>query len=198
MNTHSTGTRERKRAAKAMPPRLEAESPGCLVVILVYSSICAFLFWQTRWWTWVALGVPAAIALVVVITRELRGRTLLAECRRAFAPRGVHFLVVHSDSPVWNAHIRDRWLPRFGQTAVLLNWTDRARWKRSLEVRLFNHFIKSPRNFTPAVLVLRGSERPLVFRFFYAFQQAQHGRIEYLNKLEAELFTFLPGSPKVD
>ena len=180
-----------------MPPRLEARSPGCAAVVLVYLSLCALAFWQTRSSFWVALAVPAAIVVATVITRELRGRVLLAECRRVLAPRGVRFLVVYSESPSWEAHVRDTWLPRFGQTAVLLNWTERARWKPSLEVRLFNHFIKSwEHNFNPAVLVLRGFERPLVFRFFYAFQQARHGRTEYLNELEEELFKHISESPK--
>ena len=196
MNSNSTGTQERKRALKAMPPRLEAQSPGCAAAILVFLLVCVVLFWQTRWLAWVGLALPAVIALGTVIARELRGRFLLAECRRILAPRGVSFLVVYSESPAWEAHIRDTWLPRLGPTAVLLNWTDRARWKPSLEVRLFNHFIKSWRNFNPAVLALRGLERPLVFRFFYAFQQAKHGRTEYLKELEGELFKHVPESHK--
>jgi hypothetical protein len=70
----------------------------------------------------------------------------------------------------------------------MLNWTERAHWRRSLEVRLFNHFIRSRQNFNPAVLVLRSFQRPLVFRFFYAFQQAKNGRPDYLTRLEEELF----------
>ena len=194
MNNESTGTRERKRATKAMPPRLESQPPGCFVAILVYLAVCSLLFWQTRWWLWVGLAGPAAIALATLTARELRGRILLAECRRIFSPRGVRFVVVYSESPIWEAHVRDTWLPRFGKTAVLLNWTERARWEPSLEVRLFNHFIKSWRNFNPAVLVLRGHERPLVYRFFYAFQQARNGRAQYLNELEGELFEHIPDS----
>lgn len=158
------------------------------MAILVLFVVCGLLFWQTRWSLWAALATPAAIALATVIVREVRGRMLLAECRRVFSPRGVRFLVVYSESPSWEAHVRNTWLPRFGHTAVLLNWTERARWEPSLEVRMFKHFIRSWRNFNPAVLVLRGYERPLVFRFFYAFQQAKNGRAEYLNELEAELF----------
>jgi hypothetical protein len=194
LNSESTGTRERKRATKAMPPRLESQSPGCFVAMLVYLGVCSLLFWQTRWWLWIGLAGPAAIGVATLIARALRGRILLAECRRVFSPRGVRFLVVYSESPTWEAHIREAWLPRFGQTAVLLNWTERARWESSLEVRLFKHFIKSWRNFNPAVLVLRGHERPLVYRFFYAFQQARNGRAQYLSELEEELFKHMSDS----
>jgi hypothetical protein len=187
-----TGTQERKRAIKAMPPRLEARSPGCIVTIGGYFAICAFLFWQSQWWLWLLLALPAAVALATVIARELRGFFLLAECRSVFEPRGVRFVVVYSESPAWEDHIRRTWLTRFGRSAVMLNWTERAQWRRSLEVRLFNHFVRSSRNFNPAVLVLRGFERPLVFRFFYAFQQAENGRPDYLTKLEEELFTHIP------
>ena len=174
-----------------MPPLLEARSPGCFTAIAGYFAICAYLFWQSQWWLWLVLALPAAVALTTVIARELRGFFLLAECRRVFEPRGVRFVVVYSESPRWHDHIRRTWLARFGQSAVTLNWTERAQWRRSLEVRLFNHFIRSSRNFNPAVLVLRGSERPLVFRFFYAFQQAQNGRPDYLTKLEEELFRYI-------
>ena len=177
-----------------MPPRIDAQSPGCLVAVLVYVSICAALLWLTHWWFWAALAIPAALVLAIVVIRELRGRALLAEAQWRFARRDVHFLVVYSDSPAWSAHIRNTWLPKLGETAVVLNWTDRAQWAQSLEVRLFNHFINARLNFNPAVLVLQGLERPLVFRFFYAFQQAKHGRTEYLNELEEELFSYLPES----
>ena len=48
--------------------------------------------------------------------------------------------------------------------------------------------VRSRRNYNPAVLVFRGLRRPAVYRFYYAFQQAKHGRTQYLDALEAELF----------
>ena len=138
--------------------------------------------------------MPAAVALATVIAREVAGLLLLWECRRVLAPRGVRFLVVYSESPNWEERIRNNWLPRFGHAAVVLNWTERARWPSTLEVRLFKHFIKASYNFNPAVLVLRGFERPLVFRFYYAFKQARAGRPDYLSKLENELFGHTSGT----
>ena len=70
----------------------------------------------------------------------------------------------------------------------MLNWTKRADWRNSLEVRLFIHFIRSRRNFNPAVLVLRGMKRPMVYRFYYAFRDAKNGRRDYLIELEQEMF----------
>ena len=86
-------------------------------------------------------------------------------------------------------HVRERWLSRLGARAVTLYWSDRSSWSESLEVRLFRRFVDPEEaNFNPAVLVLRGLRRPRVYRFFYAFQQAKHGRGEYLEALEAELY----------
>ena len=177
-----------------MPSQLELPSWGCLVALILYLAVFAILFWRTRWWLWALFGFPAAVALATVLTREIKGLLLLAECRRTLTPRGVRFLVVYSASPNWEQRIREQWLPRFGAEAVVLNWTDRAKWQRSLEVRLFNHLIKSWHNFNPAVLVLRGFRRPLVFRFYYAFRETKAGRSSYLDQLESELFEHVRAS----
>jgi hypothetical protein len=62
-------------------------------------------------------------------------------------------------------------------------------------VRLFREFCPGPRNFNPAVLVFRDLQPPLVFRFFYAFQEAKHGQSQYLEALEAQMFVAL-GVPR--
>lgn len=161
MNRESTGTQERKRAAKAIPPRQPTQHPGCLLALLVYLAVCGSALWYTRSWFWAVLALPATLALVIWIRSVLAEWALLAKCWNVLAPQGIRFLVVYSESPVWEAHVRSEWLPRFGRTVVLLNWTERASWdQRSVEVRLFNHFIKAGSNFNPAVLVLRGSNVP--------------------------------------
>lgn len=191
LNT-SVGTRERKRAAKAAPPRLDVASPGCIGAFAVYLLLCTALYWAGRS-TWsLALAAPAVLLLIVTVTNEVRGLILLAESRRHFAPLGIRCVVVYSNSSVWEAHIRTSWLPRLGACATTLNWSERSSWRRTLEVRLFRQFIEtSGHNFNPAVLVLRGLRRPHVYRFYYAFQQSKHGRAQYLEGLEAEMFSEL-------
>lgn len=188
----ATGTKERKRAIRAMPPRAEARSPGCVAVVLAYLTFSLYLYWATRAWLWLALAIPAVLVVGSVVVSEVFSFVLLAESRRAFEARGIRCLVVYSESPTWEEYICDRWLPRLGHCAVMLNSSDRSRWPASLEVRLFKHFVGSSwRNVNPSVLVFRGRRRPRVYRFFYAFQQAKHGRTQYLNALEAELFSEL-------
>ena len=177
-----------------MPPPLDARSPGCFVAIVLYVVTCGLLFRWTGWWISAVLAAPAIVGLGTVLSRELRGLLLLVAARWKLEARGVRFVVIYSESPNWETHIRSIWFPRFGRTAALLNWTERAQWQPTLEVRLFNHFVKSWRNFNPAVIVLRGFRRPLVYRFYYAFHYAKAGRTDYLNKLEAELFEHLADS----
>jgi len=175
-----------------MPSRLDVSSPGCAGAFLGYSALCLCLYWATQSMWWLAFAAPALLALVVAVTNRVLGLILLAESRRVLESRGVRCLVIYSDSPTWEEYIRNKWLPRLGQRAVALNWSQRSTWPASLEVRLFKHFVGSSRhNFNPAVLVLRGPRRPHVFRFYYAFQQAKHGRRQYLETLEEELFSEL-------
>jgi len=183
-----TGTKERKRAIKAMPPRIELTSPGCAVAFLAYLATFLILYWKTGSPAWLALAAPGLLALVLAVVTQVRSVLLLAKSRRLLESRGIRCLVVYSESPNWEDHIRNTWLPRLGERAVTLNWSQRSTWPTSLEVRLFRQFIQSRYNFNPVVLVFRGIRRPHVFRFYYAFQQAQHGRRQYLQALETELF----------
>jgi hypothetical protein len=175
-----------------MPSRTELSWPGCVLAFLGYLALCALLYWTTRSTWWLTVAAPGLLVLIVAVTNQIRGVILLARSRQHFESRGIRCLVVYSESPVWEDYIRTRWLPRLGQRAVTLNWSERSSWSPSLEVHLFKHFIGSSwRNFNPAVLVLQGLRRPRVFRFYYAFQQAKHGRRQYLEMLESELFTEL-------
>lgn len=190
--TADTGTHERKRALKAMPSPVDASSPGCVRVVLGYAALCLLLFWATRSAWWFLLAAPALLVLVLAVTERVYSLILLVASRRRLESRGVRCVVIYSDSPTWEEYIRSQWLPRMGRHAVVLNWSRRSTWPSSLEVRLFKHFVESQReNFNPAVLVLRGLRRPQVFRFYYAFQQARHGRRQYLDTLEATVFSEL-------
>ena len=72
-------------------------------------------------------------------------------------------------------------LTRFAAFALIVN----------LAVAIMLVKATAPLNFNPAVLVLRGLKRPLVYRFYYAFQHAKHGRTDYLERLERDLFEHL-------
>jgi hypothetical protein len=186
------GTKERKRAQKAVPPSRERDTPmGCVAALLVYVVLFLVLWAKTKHAAFLVVSVPGIAIALYLAGRFLYGRVLLALVRLRWTPRGVACLIIHSESPRWAAHVERHWLPLLAQRAVLLNWSERASWRGSLAVRLFRHFCDTYRNFNPAVVVFRGMRRPLVFRFFYAFQQMHAGRPQYLAELEAQMFSAL-------
>ena len=186
---HSTSASERRRATRALPSSVEPTSLGCLVTACGYLVVSLWLYRWTGELIWLAIAAPGVLVAGAAALSALRGFMLLVETRRVLEPRGVRCLVVYSDSPVWQDHIRSTWLPRLGQHAVTLNWSERASWPPSLEARLFKYYLgSSGHNFNPAVIVFRGLRRPRLYRFFYAFHEAKHGRTQYLSALESELF----------
>ncbi len=188
-----TGTQEAKRARKAAPPALEqSRAPvGCLFGVILYVAVCAARYVQSRWAGSLVFAAPGAALLAGLALRYLYGVALLVMVRRTWTGRGVRCLLIHSDSAAWEGRIRTRWLPRIGDIAVTLNWSQRHSWHSTLAVRVFKRFCGTRRNFNPAVIVFRGLRRPYVFRFFYAFQEVKTGRPQYLERLEVEMFDAL-------
>ena len=183
------GSREQKRRRRAVPPASNSGFPsGCLWTIAVYTATCVVLYGWVGWFGWLALAAPGLLVTAVAGVRVLQGIGLLLVANHRMARRGQRCVLVYSRSPVWESHILSRWVPRIGERAALLNWSDRANWGWSLEALLFNRFCRSSANFNPALIVLRGLHTPLVFRFFYAFHEAKHGRPEYLELLEDQMF----------
>jgi hypothetical protein len=130
--------------------------------------------------------IPAGIAV-----RYLYGLILLTIVWRRWTRRGVRCLVVYSDSSPWRDHIKTGWLPRIGDAAIVLNWSERRSWHSDLAVRVFRRFCGEWHNFNPAVVVFRGLREPYVFRFFYAFQEVKANRRQYLETLEAQMLAAL-------
>jgi len=166
---------------------------GCGLVLAVYLGVCLLLFTATRSWIVMASALPAALVAGSWLTQRLYGFVLLLAVRWRWMPQGIRCLLVYSNSPNWEAHVREEWLPRLGPVAVTLNWSERASWPPSLAVRVFRHFC-GPYDFNPAVVMFQGLGYPLVFRFYQAFKQVKAGRPEYLRRLEDELFARLEGS----
>src|SRR5918996_5940543 len=103
--------------------------------------------------------------------------------------RGRDILFVYSDSPVWHDYVEQRFLPWLGNRAVVLNWSDRSRWRfpPTLARVAFHHF-GGQREFNPLAEVFRPLLRPRIFRFWQPFRDFKHGRPETLHKLEREFF----------
>ncbi|MBX3440281.1 MAG: hypothetical protein KF861_22515 [Planctomycetaceae bacterium] len=131
------------------------------------------------------------LALVLVLAWGVRMLLLLALVWTFWCPRGIHVLLVTSDSPVWREHIERRLRPRLPDSTRVLNWSQRSMWRAtSLRVMVFRAF-GGQREFNPLVLVFRPFCWPRRFRLWAAFRDAKHGRTDALERVERDLFDYL-------
>jgi len=105
-----------------------------------------------------------------------------------WSTRGIRLLYVYSNSPDWQEHIENEVLPKLPAGTIVLNWSERSRWKRlGLPSIVFRHFGGS-REFNPMAVIIRPVRRARVFRFHQAFKDLKHGKREPLAKIESEFF----------
>lgn len=99
-------------------------------------------------------------------------------------------LFVYSDSPAWKEYIEREILPYIQDRAVILNWSERRKWKSSLPVLAFRYF-GGYRNFNPIGIVFRPFRLVRTYRFFEAFQKLKQGDSRKVEKVRDELFEVL-------
>jgi hypothetical protein len=142
------------------------------------------------------LGAAASIVLLVVlspliagaaIARRVKAGALRGAFERRWRSRGKLGILVYSDSPNWKQHVENDLLPRVGEKVVVLNWTQRASWRRSLEVRAFEHW-GGERDFNPIAILFPPRKPVLTLRYRSAFRDLKHGDIGPLRALEEALF----------
>jgi len=108
--------------------------------------------------------------------------------------RGRNVLFVYSSSPLWRDAVERDFLPRLGGRAILLNWSERRRWRFSLAAIAFTYFGGS-REFNPLGLVFRSLRRTREFRFWKAFRELKQGRPEALDALTRDFFEAAKAAP---
>ena len=147
----------------------------------------------------VLIGWPVLVAIGLIAAGGYVGRRLqrwwaLRQFRRTWRSQGKDLLIVYSDSPHWQSYIRERWLPKWGHRAVVLNWSERQRWRRSRtpEAALFRAFAGT-REFNPLGIVVPERGPASVVRFWLAFRDFKHGREQSLRLKEEELERALEG-----
>ncbi len=129
-----------------------------------------------------------AIAAPALICYFLGGLILQLAIWLTWRPRGKNVLFVYSLSPLWQAHLETRVLPRLAAQAEVLNWSERKKWERrfSLAVLAFYYF-GGRRQFNPLAVVFRPGRWAKTFRFWQPFQDFKHGKGEALEKMTADL-----------
>ena len=139
--------------------------------------------------------LPLIIALIPLIIvaltfHLLAGLFLHIAIWCCWCSRGRDVLFVYSDSPIWHDYIEEYILPRLGERAVVLNWSHRSRWRRTLSVLAFRYF-GGYRSFNPMAMVFRPFRLPRQFRFYEPFREFKHGKTEAVAKMERELYDLL-------
>jgi hypothetical protein len=94
---------------------------------------------------------------------------------------------VYSDRPTWKDYIEREILPYIQNRAVILNWSDRRKWKNSLAVLAFRYF-GGHRNFNPMVIIIRPFRFAKTYRFYEAFRDFKHGNAQKVEKIKGDLF----------
>jgi hypothetical protein len=100
---------------------------------------------------------------------------------------GHRVLFVYSDSPNWQEDIPQNYFPRLDERTVVLNWSERAKWRNSLAAFAFRHW-GGRREFNPLAVVFRPFRKTRGFRFHQPFQDAKHGKPSDLASMEAKFF----------
>jgi len=110
----------------------------------------------------------------------------------AWGAQGRRILLVYSRSPVWQEYVETNWLPRLHDHAIVLNWSDRATWKRqrSLAVWVFRHWAPST-DFNPMAIVFPQFRPARRIGFYNAFRDWKHGNHGALREAEEQLFALL-------
>ncbi|MBI3851242.1 MAG: hypothetical protein HY298_13355 [Verrucomicrobia bacterium] len=155
---------------------------------------------QVGWWKNLALAgvvlllMPIWIPLLLfILVVYILFSVFLHLCIWSiWCTRGCNVLFVYSDSPIWQEHIEKQVLPRLGNRAKILNWSERNQWHfpPTLARLAFHHF-RGHREFNPLAVVVRPFQRSRKFRFWKPFQDLKHGKPEALEKMEKEFFDSL-------
>jgi hypothetical protein len=105
----------------------------------------------------------------------------------AWLPTGKDMLLVYSDSPIWHDYMTANIIPLVKDRAVILNSSERKKWRRySLPVVAFR-LIGGYRNFNPLVIHFRPLRPSRSFRFWPAFKEWKQGRPEPVEELRRQL-----------
>ena len=138
------------------------------------------------------LAFPIALLAALVVTWVacyVGFRQLAQWCfRLTHVARGRDLLIVYSNSPHWQAYVEREWLARWGHRSVVLNWSERKRWRFWTPSVLLFRAYTGYRGFNPiAMVVPRWWGRPTVIPFWQAFRDLKHGRDSALRHAEHQL-----------
>lgn len=185
-----TAKNYRKRLGQPVPRSLPRDG-GCLAAGagVAFAAVAALTLPDLPFGLRGLLSAMALMVLAPIFALFMRALTvwrLLRAVRRAWPEKSG--LVVTSNSPVWEDHIRTHWLPRMREDLVVLNYSQRHTWGDSLEAKLWRAACRDHPDFVPSVILFRATPAPLVYGFYRWFDAAKRGHPAGLIALENDLF----------
>jgi hypothetical protein len=130
------------------------------------------------------------LIVVLIATYLLAGVFLHVAAWCCWCSRGRYVLFVYSESPTWHDYVLGHILPRLGDKAIVLNWSRRSRWRRTLSVLAFRYF-GGYREFNPMAVVFCPFRLAKVFRFYEPFHEFKHGNPEAVIRMESDLYRLI-------
>lgn len=131
------------------------------------------------------LIIISPILVVAVLLDLLWGAILYLAIWLTWREKLIVF--VYSDSPTWKDYIGREILPSLQGRAVILNWSERKKWKTSVAVLAFRYF-GGHRNFNPIGMIFRPFHFVKIYRFFEAFKDFKHGDPKRVEDMKGKLF----------
>ena len=162
------------------------------VFVLVVSALAVILLLIFRT-PWLAITL---LPLAFWTQYKAYGLVLLLRARSRWRNTPICGILVYSDSPNWKEYIESSWLSAIAGRVVVLNWSERKSWDKSLPVRLFRYYVTGrwgdyeirQKDINPAFILFRGLRYPHVYRYHQAFRDRKHGHPEALRQLEDRMF----------
>src|SRR6266699_2304871 len=139
------------------------------------------------WWL-LALVIVLSPAILLIVIIVLALFIVTSICLHIliwtfWCARGRNILFVYSESPILHDYIEQRLLPPIRDRAIVLNWSQRKRWRFSLTRMAFHHF-GGYREFNPLAVVFRPFRLTRKFRFWQPFRGTQSPRKASRNKIQ--------------
>jgi len=146
------------------------------------------------WWL-LALVIVLSPAILLIVIIVLALFIVTSICLHIliwtfWCARGRNILFVYSESPILHDYIEQRLLPPIRDRAIVLNWSQRKRWRFSLTRMAFHHF-GGYREFNPLAVVFRPFRLTRKFRFWQPFRGFKHGKAAPLQQMEKDFFSMI-------
>lgn len=150
--------------------------------------------WQELLLLVLILPIVVPITIVALVVATVKSVVLYLAIWVWWCGRGKDVLFVYSNSPLWRDRVMLSYLPLLDDRVVVLNWSERKRWRLSLAREAFYHF-RGTAEFNPLAVQFRPLRPTKVFRFWRGFQDQKHGSPQRLQTVERDFFASVGLAP---